>query len=189
MSSHHEQCMGAHKFDSAGVTIRRSFISSFLWYSTLIPSDINRQVRDVPICRTLPTPMEPRSHRIYASTVIHKITTGYFLVAIILQLGLALLMTYLAVKHPGACHSFGYVTQPALYFGTLSRHLWHLRQMWGYSFPSRTAWFAPPTPLQDTQTIAKDAGLHILLLCSSNILFVCLTVLDSACTMLIFRNV
>jgi hypothetical protein len=93
--------------------------------------------------------MEPRSHRVYANTVAHKIITGCFLVVIILQLGPRAPMTYLAAEHPGACHSFGYVTQPALYFGTLSRHLWHLWQMWGYSLSSRTARFAPPISLQD----------------------------------------
>jgi hypothetical protein len=38
------------------------------------------------------------------------------------------------------------------------------------------------------QTIVKDAGIYVLLLCTSRILFVLLTVLDSVCAILILRN-
>ena len=36
----------------------------------------------------------------------HKLVTGIFVTATILQFGLGMFMTYLAAKRPGKCHSF-----------------------------------------------------------------------------------
>jgi len=52
------------------------------------------------------TPMDHDDrYRVYAITMKHKIITGCFLVAIILQLGLGGFMTYLAAKNPGTYRS------------------------------------------------------------------------------------
>jgi hypothetical protein len=105
-----------------------------------------------------PVPVNPQWNlnchhsRIYAVTLKHRLVTGIFAIAIILQFGLGLFMTYLAVKFPGTGHSFRVHLRLAL--------------MWSQHTPSLKLAF-PTATSASTGTTDRRSWLMRALLCYS----------------------
>jgi len=124
--------------------------------------------------------------RIYAVTLKHKLVTGIFVVATVLQFGLGVFMTYLAVKH---------TAHPVLEVDFPDGHIcvYKERKKVEIAYTSfsllfdlgafaviviRLIWRRPSSIRMPSivQTIIQDATLYVLLLCTFRISFLFLTV-------------
>jgi len=124
--------------------------------------------------------------RIYAVTMKHRLVTGMFAVAAILQFGLGIFMTYLAAR--GSAHPVLEVDFPEGHICIYEENRTEEIAYTGFSLlfdlgvfvviVIRLLWRRPPSIRMPSivQTIIQDATLYVLLLCTFRITYLCMSV-------------